>query len=70
MLIIKDSQKFTSDGYRLSSSAKDHIFFFLLAQLGNLDFTRNMDLGSQKKNQSLFINMHKQEDEDLETQSS
>lgn len=29
-----------------------------------------MDLGYQKKNRSLFINMHKQEDEDLEIQSS
>lgn len=30
VLIIKDSHKFTSDGYRLSSSAKDHIFFLSL----------------------------------------
>lgn len=36
-------------------------FFFVLAQLDNLDFTRNVDIGPQEWNQPQFISMHKHE---------
>lgn len=60
VFVIIDSHKFTNDIYRLSLPDKDH-FFFVLAQLGNLDFTRNVNIGSQEWNQPQFISMYKHE---------